>query len=68
MCSSGHNLAAKIHPKHPVAFCVVEIKYRVLNVPSLLALMKDRRVFKLLLRCVCTLMKSATRIRMSYNG
>lgn len=52
MCSSGQSLAAKIHPKHLVAFCVVEIKYKVLNVPSLLALMEVGRVFKLLLRCV----------------
>lgn len=44
MCSSGHNLAAKIHPNYLPAFCVVEIKCKVLDVPSLFALMEVRSV------------------------
>lgn len=44
MCSSGQNLAAKIHPKCLAAFCVVEIKRKVLNVPSLFTLMEVRSV------------------------
>lgn len=33
MCSSGHNLSAKMHPNCLAAFCVVETKRRVLNAP-----------------------------------
>lgn len=33
MCSSGHNLSAKMHPNCLAAFCVVETKCRVLNAP-----------------------------------
>lgn len=40
MCSSGHNLVSKIHPRCLSAFCVVEMKCKVLNVPSLFALME----------------------------
>jgi len=39
ICSWGHSSAAKIHPSYLAAFCVVEIKCKVLNVPFLLALM-----------------------------
>lgn len=40
----GAHLAAKIHPKYLAAFCVVEIKWKVLNVPSPFAVMEVRLV------------------------
>lgn len=40
MCSSGRNLAAKIRAQCLSAFCVVEMKCKALNVPSLFALME----------------------------
>lgn len=46
MCSSGHNSAAKMHPKCLAAFCIVEIKCKVLNVLSLSALMEIKVFFR----------------------